>query len=488
MVSQAPYDDEGVYVMAAQLLRQGALPYRDFFFAHPPLGLLAIVPALSVAFTAWGSPLSFGLARLLMVLLGVLTVLCVGLAGRRLWGATGGTLAALALALDPPSIVNSRHILLEVPLTLLLAASLLALVVAVPTTASDAGRTGRHWVGLGLLTGLAILIKLQAGSLALAIGLIQLGRRRWSILGRLAGGWGVSLLLLLPLLWAVDGMTIMRQVVLFQLLRPGDGLETTGERLLALIAPSGLMVGLIGAGLGLVGLTMTGWRSLAAAQRPILMTLGLWLGLGLLSFLLSRSYYQHYASQLSPGLALLAGAQVWPSWRGVGWRRWLGGGLLGLWLLVAASLAVERVALPRPDAIFTIVAHYLSDAARPDQAVLPTDAQFAYLASRPLPQTEAGYLVDSYGQLIFTGLGLEQAELVPSLIGLMQAQPAVSVHEVMTRPAAQALLRRQMAAAELVVVHAVGRGRLSPETVHWLSEGFQLVERTGRYEIYRRRA
>ena len=89
--TQAPYDDEGVYVMAAQLLRQGIWPYRDFFFAHPPLGVLALLPAVSTAYTPWGSALSFGLARLLMAAMGAATATVVGLAAARLWGTSGGT-------------------------------------------------------------------------------------------------------------------------------------------------------------------------------------------------------------------------------------------------------------------------------------------------------------------------------------------------------------------------------------------------------------
>src|SRR5690349_2823971 len=49
----APYDDEGVYATAAQLVRQGKQPYRDFVYAHPPLGPALLAPAIDYHFTAW---------------------------------------------------------------------------------------------------------------------------------------------------------------------------------------------------------------------------------------------------------------------------------------------------------------------------------------------------------------------------------------------------------------------------------------------------
>ncbi|PZR95332.1 MAG: hypothetical protein DLM69_11720, partial [Candidatus Chloroheliales bacterium] len=49
-----PYDDEGVYAEASQLTLQGILPYRDYFFAHPPLASLVYIPAFAYHFNAWG--------------------------------------------------------------------------------------------------------------------------------------------------------------------------------------------------------------------------------------------------------------------------------------------------------------------------------------------------------------------------------------------------------------------------------------------------
>jgi len=40
-LTREPYDDEGVYAGTSQLFLQGALPYRDYFFAHPPIAAIA---------------------------------------------------------------------------------------------------------------------------------------------------------------------------------------------------------------------------------------------------------------------------------------------------------------------------------------------------------------------------------------------------------------------------------------------------------------
>jgi hypothetical protein len=541
-VVQAPYDDEGVYVMAAQLLRQGSWPYRDYFFAHPPLGIVALLPAVSVAFTPWGSALSFGLARLLMAGLGGLTVTVVGLGGARLWGPAGGLAAALLLAVDPASVANSRHVLLEVPMTLLVAAALVA----------SAGSGRDRPLLAGGLAGLAALVKVQALALALALALVYAGRRQWRALARLGLGLALAGVLLLPVALVAGPDQMVRQMVLFQLLRPGDGLTTLPERLAALLAPGGLLLGLLGAALGLALAGAAGLARPAGRWLPV----AVWVGLGLAGFLLSRSFYQHYTSQLMPGLALLAGGlgavgsgQRHPHPRplprgGRGDRERVGeevvsahddqragrvrvqdregvveeavsalsrpapspapreraGGegispasplrlaagaaLAGLVGLAAVGLA--PVVAPRPDPIFATVARYVADAVPPAGTALTTDAQFNVLASRALPRAAGGYLVDSYGQLVYAGLGLGEGRLAEAALAAWRGRAGVTVDEVIWRPAAQALLREHMAAAEVVVVHAVGQRRLTPATRAWLGSQFRLAEQTSRYDIYRR--
>lgn len=474
-VIQAPYDDEGVYVMAAQLLRQGYLPYRDFFFAHPPLGILMLTPAVSVAFTPWGSALSFGLARLLVAVMGAATVPLAGLTAARLWGPTGGLIAAGLLAIDPASVANSRHILLDVPMGLLLAAALLA------ATAREDRPLGP--LLSGLLAGLAALVKVQALGLGLALVLVQAWRRRPRPLLLTLAGLILAGAAVLPLGLAAGLDRVLRQVILFQVARPGDGLATLAERLAALLAPGGLLLGLVGAGCGLACAWRGGGRTTLGSVAPVL----LWVAAGLAGFLLSRSFYAHYTSQLMPGLAVLAGGiatALPPAEPNPRVNVAVAAPLLLALMLIAPALWAATA--PRPDSVFVTVARYVADAAPAGWPVLTTDAQFNFLASRALPLTDGGLLVDSYGQLVYSGLGLDRGDAIGALQGAFEAGRGATVNEIMWRPAAQALLRQHMSAADLVVVHAVGRGRLTPETQAWLERTFRLAETTRRYAIYRR--
>jgi hypothetical protein len=155
-------------------------------------------------------------------------------------------------------------------------------------------------------------------------------------------------------------------------------------------------------------------------------------------------------------------------------------------LCVLALAGLTSVVAPRPDPIFATVARYLADAVPPDGAALTTDAQFNVLASRALPRAAGGYLVDSYGQLVYTGLGLDDGPMSDAALAGWRGREGVTVDEVIWRPAAQALLREHLAAADVVVVHAVGQRRLTPETKAWLAREFRLAETTRRYDIYRR--
>jgi 4-amino-4-deoxy-L-arabinose transferase-like glycosyltransferase len=401
-------------------------------------------------------------------------VLLVGLVAGRCWGTVGGVVAAVVIALDPASVANSRHIMLEVPMTLLIAAALLA-------SAEAAGPGGR--LAAGALAGLAGLVKVQAWLLAAAEAGVLIARRRWQELAGLVGGLLIVPLVLAPVLAIAGPGRVLRQLVLFQLLRPPDGLEDLGARLASLLAPSGALIGLLAAPIGLALAWSAGIRS-TRTVAPV----ALWVGLELLSFLVSRSYYGHYASQLTPGLAVLAGGL------GAAWtadsagRRWRRGLIVatGLALTGLALTAVGRAMLAPPDRTFVVVAQYVADAAPPRALVLATDVQFNYLASRPLPHTEAGFLVDSYGQLLFTGLGLDRGGLGEAAGRALAARQGATVYDIMWSAPAQALLRAHAKQAEVVVVHAVGRARLTAETTAWLGQRFQMVESTRRYAIYRR--
>ena len=79
--------DENIYFYAASLFARGKMPYRDFFFAHPPLHLL-IPGMLTLVFG-----FSFTLLKLLSVVASLLSGLFIYLAVRRSAGLLAGLLA-----------------------------------------------------------------------------------------------------------------------------------------------------------------------------------------------------------------------------------------------------------------------------------------------------------------------------------------------------------------------------------------------------------
>jgi hypothetical protein len=80
--------DENIYFYMGKLLSDGALPYRDFRFAHPPIKLLP--PALVFAVAGF----SFTALKLLPILIANATAAFLFLLARRVLGTIGGLTAA----------------------------------------------------------------------------------------------------------------------------------------------------------------------------------------------------------------------------------------------------------------------------------------------------------------------------------------------------------------------------------------------------------
>ena len=90
------------------------------------------------------------------------------------------------------------------------------------------------------------------------------------------------------------------------------------------------------------------------------------------------------------------------------------------------------------DRIFEIVGRYISDAVPPGTPVLTTDEQFNILAARPPSHSATGYLVDSYGHMIFHGLGIDTASWGDLISDALRGKHSNDAYAVMHLPAAQA--------------------------------------------------
>ena len=171
--------DEGFYVGGARaLLARGWEPTWDAPVAgqlpavHPPLGKWLIGLGMALA---GDDPFGWRLAG---ALAGTATVWLVYLIGRRLAGGrrAPGLLAALLLAVEDLSVVQSRIAMLDVFVTFWIVAACLALLLdaAAPVTGRPGGTPGwRPWrYAAGVLFGCAVATKWSAAS-ALAAAVVM---------------------------------------------------------------------------------------------------------------------------------------------------------------------------------------------------------------------------------------------------------------------------------------------------------------------------
>jgi hypothetical protein len=576
-LSQNPYDDEGVYAGASQLFLQGIMPYRDYFFAHPPIAAISYAPALLYHFNEWGSPTSFMMARYLSVAYSLLTLVFLFFAGTRLAGLWGGTLVGLLWTLDGRVVEINRNVMLEGPLVLLSCAALLMyLRVRSPKSkvqspksdaldlksdgqppVADAPTQTRRFLGfaqfrqyairnyalVGGVAALSALTKIAGVACLLAIVVdmmwvgfedrwgrarlasVETGRdesrpygsyiarvacepgMRYRLLG-LLGGVLVTVLVVLGPFLVLAPSPFFRQVFFFQLLRPGDGVTDVPTRIADLSATLANALTPLFAALGFIALSLWVWQS----QKPGIPELKtqnsklkigqwrvviLWTFFSLLLFTYSRSFYQHYYIQLAAPLCLLgAGVSLIPGLlrdvmrRAPAVRPWVARYapivLLGLVALPLMVVEWSSVTTRRENRKFEIVARYVNDAVPPGTAVLTTDEQFNFLAARPPSHNATGYLVDSYGHMIYLGLGLDRRDWGDLWGDVLGGTRSNDVYSALWQLAPQLDILDRAGRVPLVVIHDTGEARFTRETLSAIEAQFKLVEQQMAYKIYRR--
>jgi hypothetical protein len=530
-LTQLPYDDEGVYAGASQLFLQGILPYRDYFFAHPPVAAISYAPAMAYHFNEWGSPTSFMVARYLSVAYSLVTLALLFLVGWKLAGVWAGTLAGALWALDGRVVEINRKIMLDGPMVLLSCGALLVYLWARPVLTGAEGSGPRRPLlvlalagGLGAMSGLtkiagaACLLAILADLLWLHLDNLRSRTtlaRLWPQLGSLvAGALVAAAIFVVPFLLAAPS-DFVRQVLFFQLLRPSDGLIDVPARIADITATFENALTPLFAALGFLVLSVLLLRSPkskvespksdVAPLDPGLSTLdflrvwrvvALWTFFSLLLFTYSRSFYGHYYIQLAAPLCLLgAGTSLLPGLfprRSVrvgraefNWTRALPVALL---LIVALPLVVVQwngVNSRRQNRVFEILSRYITDAVPPGTPVLTTDEQFNFLAARPPSRNDTGYLIDSYGHMIYTGLDLASRNLGDLAGATLRGEHGSDAYAVLQRPEAQADFFSRAVRVPLVVIHDKGFPRLTPETLRAIEARSTVVEQQRSYTIYR---
>lgn len=458
-LSERPYDDEGVYAGASQLFVQGIMPYRDYFFAHPPIASLAYVPAMVYHFNEWGSPTSFMMARYLSVVYSLFTLILLFFIGKRLTGIAGGMMAGMLWALDQRVVDINRKVMLDGPMVLFSCVAFLLYLWARPYLSREQIMSvPKHPLLVLLLAGvcatLSALTKIAGVTclLALMADVVWLSfsrphdasnaatqidgppirfyeassaqKRRqaqYGLASLMAGTLLAVMVALVPFL-IIAPSKIVRDIFFFQLLRPGDGINEIAARIGDLTAKLTNPMTMLFAALGFILLSLWIWlHRQAGAWRVVVV----WMFFSVLVFTYSRSYYQHYYMQLVAPLCLLgAGVSLLPQ---VARRIFLGGsgervyshrlvktGIVALLASVSLPLLMVQwngIVTPHQDRIFELVSRYVNNAVPPETAVLATDEQFNFLAGRPPSYNSTGYLIDSYGHMISLGLGLQTRSL-----------------------------------------------------------------------------
>jgi 4-amino-4-deoxy-L-arabinose transferase-like glycosyltransferase len=492
-LSGATYD-EAVYATAARVLLHGILPYRDYFFGHPPLGAVIFSPAMLLDSTAWGGPGSFAAARQLSLDYGLVSVVLVFSIGYRLAGLWGATAASLVWALDPRAIGLSTQVILDGPMVMFSFAAVLAYLAVHPGLAPQASPR-RQMIGLALAGGLAALSALTKGVgvtmlIAIAMDLAwqrlrpgdgprrPLFRQFGSVL---LGAGGVASIALLPFLIAAPG-ELLRQAVFFQLLRPKE-VHTLIDRFGTLVERPDQWPILVVAGLGLAVLIISTAlpRMLKVKrrehdayrfERPLMAgwsLILLWGVLNALVFATTPRVEPHYQLHFIAALALLAaGVGLIPLWLESApplfalLRRWEVPALI---LVLGAVIAQQAPSWFRPTGsgvtTYGRLSNYINETVPPDAHLFVLDARVTFIAGREPSRGASGYLVDPYGHLAY--LGLELGHRAPAeLIGAVVRREESRWSRMVRSRYVRADLLARFVDTDVVVVHKNELWRFGP--------------------------
>ena len=468
--------DEAVWDSTAQLMLQGYLPYRDFFATLPPLGIYLLAAVLRVVYVPWGSGLGLMATRYASVAYGLATVALVYCIGCRLAGRTAGLAASGVLAVDGMVIGTDRMAMLEAPLNLF--SCLAVLVYLFVYDSREDSRTAPLAVAAGVLAALAALAKTPGMVVILALLTTSVLRRRWREALWMVAGFALAWLAVCGYFVVRCPGSFLKQVYFFQFLRPPDGVMRRLTRLYDVwhYGQAWLTVRLSTVG-GVLACVLV-WKNKAARRWFVALA---WAGFSLLLIMANSSYYPQYYVQWAVPLSLLCGALfdrrawacIWPRVTQGRDLHWPVGAALGAGVLLFGLLSGE--ALRQPAGIWDLLAHsdptyynvadYLRRNSAPEARVLAFEPNYAFLASRPLAGARpGGFLVDSYGEMLYVNLGIEQRPLL-DLMKAMLVGKKDGLQPTFWGRTAQEQTLSAFEQADYVVVDGRARYQLEPQTL-----------------------
>lgn len=312
--------DDGVYYGAATGLANGLVPYRDFLLVHPP-GIAVFFAPIAALGSVITDLRALELARLVVILIGLLNTALVYYVGKKAAGTTAAVTASLLWIVWSALIFEEKTTLLE-PFVLV------GILVSLALLFNTSERTWKPVVA-GLVIGYAVVTKYWAAIPMLVIaGGVVVSRRVKAAVVYLVSAGVMALVVTAPF-WVLAGSQMVEDTIAAQSTRQvgSDGLL---ERLALILnistASTWSKVGprlgwpLVGACLVAVALCAVAvwfryrkgriWVVLLVVQGAIL----LWVPV----------FFQGYASFVAPALLLTlgAGAQfLWDAGKSVAARR-----------------------------------------------------------------------------------------------------------------------------------------------------------------------
>ena len=225
--------DDGVYFGAVLRFVDGAVPYRDFVFVHPP-GIMLLLSPIGLLSHVFDDRIALAIARCATAVVAALCCFLVAYVLRHR-GSVAALAGGLALACFPLAIAGDNTVLLEPYL-----AGLCLVGVALAFTEGELASRGRlAWAGA--FFGVAGATKLWAIFPAVALMACCWGRWRSALRPFVAGMATAFGVLCLPFVVLAPG-AFVHQVLVVQLARqvPASKAVGAGERLLTLTGLPGL--------------------------------------------------------------------------------------------------------------------------------------------------------------------------------------------------------------------------------------------------------
>ncbi len=408
--------DEGVHLTAALMSNRGLTPYKEFFFAHPPLIIYILAPLATR-----GEEQSFASARLISGIIGTLTLIILAAAASLSIGRRAALLGTTFLAVDGYTSYNSRMVMLESYVDFFLSLGFLSYILSRRVK-------GPAWaLALALLAGVAFGLAV-ASKLTGIFGLLAL--TAFCILMRRAR----DLVLILPtasltfvvssapfLVTAAD--EFIKQVLVFHLVRPADGVPLSDRARWILTSP--LDLGVVWAGLPslAISIPLTTYMRRRKLMRSETYLWIIWSLAYILMYSLTKTFYGHYLQHLVTPLSYVPGIMVESVGRVDG--RPLKRGVLtlnnllkvfsayvGLALLVQFAVIAYSAPPFRTNETPLIVAERLKESGQSHTNIIAFEPIYTFLVDK----YPANRVADSYGHMIYIGSGLSGLGALEALL------------------------------------------------------------------------